>query len=122
MLEICVGNDGVPVAGLMLWGTHYLQPVVPPNFLGGIGPDVDHAHLVIPAEPVVVHDPYLQTHTADVQPGHVKLERLVVDRDERVLLHLCLPLVHSFVLVNHVNFDVRICTERKNSHIKSFTP
>ena len=101
----------MPVTGLVLRGTDNLHPVITTHFLGGICPDVNHAHLVVPAKPVVVHDPYLEADIADVETGHVKLERLVVDRDERVFLDLRFPLVHSFALVDHVYLHIRICNE-----------
>ena len=101
----------MPMTRLVFRGTDYLHPVFTTDFLGGICPDVNHAHLVVPAKPVVVHDPYLEADVADVEAGHVKLERLVVDRDECVFLDFSFPLVHSFALVDHVYLHIRVCNE-----------
>ena len=71
----------MPMTGLMLRGTHDLIPVIPTDLLQGISSDVNHAHFVISAKPVVVHHPNLEAHVANVEARHVKLERLVVYRD-----------------------------------------
>ena len=99
----------MPVTRLLLGRAENLQPVAASDLLGRVCSDIDHTHLVVAAEPVVVHDPDLEGDLSGVHARQVKLERLVVDRDERVFLDHRFPLEHSFIVVDDVHFHIGIC-------------
>ena len=104
-----VRDDGVPVTSHLFGRIDDLHPVTPTDLLRRIKADVHNTHLVVSAEPVIIHDPNLQRDLADVHVGDVELEVLVVDRDERVFLHRSLPLHDPLVFVDLVDFYVGVC-------------
>ena len=70
--------------------------------------DFYHTHLVIFAEPIVVHDDQLDERLAYFSLRDCEGEGLIVNGTQGLLSDRSLVLPNSFSIANHTNLDVRI--------------
>ena len=103
----------MPVTDRLSWVFDDLVPMVASAIIQYVAPEIDYPHVIVSTEAVVVHDDYLDQQVFQVQSGDEKLERLVENRYERVLLHLCFPFAQPLTVVDEVDLDIGVCEWEK---------
>jgi len=102
------GNEGMPLAELLVWREDYPWPVGPTTLLLGVWTNADFTHDIIPAKACVTQHKDLQIGIINVELVNIDTKGLLHRYHGAVLQDVTLPLAVPHPLMHQVHLHIRI--------------